>query len=125
MASKSKIVLAALVGASIGGAAIHGLHAQAKPKAYTITELETLDSKAAADIAVRIAKTQEGAGGRNLRTGGGKVTAMEGPPPPQRIAITEWDNLDKAQAFFKSKEWADMGPERDKAIKTIRRYAVE
>jgi len=125
MASKSKIVLAALVGASIGGAAIHGLHAQAKPKAYTITELETLDSKAAADIAVRIAKTQEGAGGRNLRTGGGKVTAMEGPPPPQRIAITEWDNLDKAQAFFKSKEWADMGPERDKALKTIRRYAVE
>jgi uncharacterized protein (DUF1330 family) len=121
MASKSKIVLAALVGASIGGAAIHGLHAQAKPKAYTITELETLDSKAAADIAVRIAKTQEGAGGRNLRTGG----AMEGPPPPQRIAITEWDNLDKAQAFFKSKEWADMGPERDKALKTIRRYAVE
>jgi hypothetical protein len=67
MASKSKIVLAALVGASIGGAAIHGLHAQAKPKAYTITELETLDSKAAADIAVRIAKTQEGAGGRNRR----------------------------------------------------------
>jgi len=125
MASKSKIVLAALVGASIGGAAIHGLHAQAKPKAYTITELETLDSKAAADIAVRSAKTQEGAGGRNLRTGGGKVTAMEGPPPPQRIAITEWDNLDKAQAFFKSKEWADMGPERDKALKTIRRYAVE
>lgn len=125
MASKSKIVLAAFVGASIGGAAIHGLHAQATPKAYTITELETLDSKAAADIAVRIAKTQEGAGGRNLRTGGGKVTAMEGPPPPQRIAITEWDNLDKAQAFFKSKEWADMGPERDKALKTIRRYAVE
>jgi len=125
MASKSKIVLAALVGASISGAAIHGLHAQAKPKAYTITELETLDSKAAADIAVSIAKTQEGAGGRNLRTGGGKVTAMEGPPPPQRIAITEWDNLDKAQAFFKSKEWADMGPERDKALKTIRRYAVE
>ena len=68
---------------------------------------------------------QEGAGGRNFRTGGGKVTGMEGPPPPQRIAITEWDNLDKAQAFFKSKEWADFGPERDKALKTVRRYAVE
>ena len=125
MASKSKIVLAALVGASIGGAAIHGLHAQAKPKAYTVTELETLDTKSAADVANRITKMQEGAGGRNFRTGGGKVTGMEGSPPPQRVAITEWENVDKAQAFFKSKEWADMGPERDKALKTIRRYAVE
>jgi uncharacterized protein (DUF1330 family) len=113
------------VGAAVGGAAIHGLHAQTKPKAYTVTELETLDTKTAADVANRITKMQEGAGGRNLRTGGGKVTGMEGAPPPQRIAITEWDNLDKAQAFFKSKEWADLGPERDKALKTIRRYAVE
>ena len=45
MTSKSKIVLATLVGAAVGGAAIHGLHAQTKPKAYTVTELETLDTK--------------------------------------------------------------------------------
>ena len=125
MGSRSKILLAALVGATVGGAAIHGLHAQAKPKAYVVSELETLDAKAAADYAERALKMQEAAGGRNLRTGGGKVTSMEGPPPPQRVAITEWDNLDKAQAFFKSKEWTDMGPDRDKALKTIRRYAVE
>ena len=125
MTSKSRIVLATLVGAALGAAAIHGLHAQTKPKAYTVTELETLDAKGAADVAARVQKMQEGAGGRNFRTGGGKVTGMEGPPPPQRIAITEWDNLDKAQAFFKSKEWAEIGPERDKALKTIRRYAVE
>jgi uncharacterized protein (DUF1330 family) len=125
MTSKSKIVFAALVGAAIGGTAIHGLHAQARPKAYTVTELETLDAKGAADVANRIAKMQESAGGRNLRTGGGKVTSMEGPPPPQRVAITEWDNIDKAQAFFKSKEWADIGPDRDKSLKTVRRYAVE
>jgi uncharacterized protein (DUF1330 family) len=50
---------------------------------------------------------------------------MEGPPPPQRIAITEWENLEKAQAFFKSKAWNDLGADRDKALKTIRRYAVE
>ena len=114
-----------LAGTMIGAAGISVLHAQAKPKAYTVTELETLDAKAAADVAVRVQKMQEGAGGRNFRTGGGKVTGMEGSPPPQRVAITEWDNVDKAQAFFKSKEWADLGPERDKALKTIRRYVVE
>jgi uncharacterized protein (DUF1330 family) len=125
MTSKLKIVLSAIVGAAIGAAAIHGLHAQARPKAYTVSELETLDAKAAADFAAKIAKIQESAGGRNLRTGGGKVMTMEGPPPPQRVAITEWDNIDKAQAFFKSKEWADLGLERDKALKTVRRYVVE
>jgi uncharacterized protein (DUF1330 family) len=125
MNTKCTVVLAMLAGFGLGAVAVQGLHAQAKPKAYTVTELETLDAKAAGDFAVRVQKMQEGAGGRNLRTGGGKVTGMEGPPPPQRVAITEWDNLDKAQAFFKSKEWADLGPERDKALKTVRRYAVE
>jgi hypothetical protein len=45
--------------------------------------------------------------------------------PAQRIAITQWDNLERAQEFFKSKAWNDLGPDRDKALKTIRRYAVE
>jgi uncharacterized protein (DUF1330 family) len=64
-------------------------------------------------------------GGRNFRTGGGKVVGLEGPPPPQRVAVTEWDSLEKAEAFYKSKAWTDLGPDRIKAVKTIRRYAVE
>jgi uncharacterized protein (DUF1330 family) len=50
---------------------------------------------------------------------------MEGPPPPQRVAITEWDSLEKAEAFFKSKAWTDLATDREKALKTIRRYGVE
>jgi uncharacterized protein (DUF1330 family) len=65
------------------------------------------------------------AGGRNLRTGGGKVVGMEGPPPPKRVGLTDWDSLEKAEAFFNSKAWTDLAPDRDKAPKTVRRYAVE
>jgi len=119
------VALSMLAGVAIGGAAIQGLHAQAKPKAYSVSELETLDAKLAVDVADRIQKAQMAAGGHNFRTGGGKVTTIDGPAAPQRVAITEWDNLEAAQAFFKSKAWADLGPDRDKAIKTIRRYAVE
>ena len=91
MNANYKIAIALIAGVAIGGAAVQGLHAEAKAKkAYTVTELETLDAKGAADVAVRIAKAQRGAGGHNFRTGGGKVTSMEGPPPPQRVAITEW-----------------------------------
>ena len=120
------VVVSMIAGAALGGAAIHGVHAQlAAKKAYTITELETLDAKAAADFAARITAAQTSAGGRNLRTGGGKVVGLEGPPPPQRVAIAEWDSLEKAETFFKSKAWTDLGPERAKALKTIRRYGVE
>ena len=126
MKTRYTVVLSMMAGAALGGAAIQGVSAQlAAKKAYTVTELETLDAKAAADFATRVTAAQTSAGGRNLRTGGGKVVGLEGPPPPQRVAITEWDSLEKAEAFFKSKAWTDLGPERAKALKTIRRYAVE
>jgi hypothetical protein len=49
----------------------------AAKKAYTITELETLNPEAAAGFAKRVSAAQMNAGGRNLRTGGGKVVGME------------------------------------------------
>ena len=53
------------------------------------------------------------------------MSAWTDHPYPKRVAITEWESLEQAEAFFKSKAWTDLGPDRDKAIKTIRRYAVE
>ena len=126
MKTRYTVALSMIAGVALGGAAMQGVHAQlAAKKAYTVTELETIDEKAAADVARRIWVLQTEAGGRNFRTGGGKVVGMEGPPPPKRVAITEWDNLEKAEAFFKSKAFNDLGPDRDRALKTIRRYAVE
>jgi uncharacterized protein (DUF1330 family) len=45
--------------------------------------------------------------------------------PPKRVAITEWDSLEKAEAFYNSTAWKGLAPQRDEAVKTIRRYAVE
>jgi uncharacterized protein (DUF1330 family) len=125
MNPKSKIMLAVVVGAALGAAAVQGLHAQAKPKAYTVSELETLDAAANAAFVPLIQAAQKAAGGRNFRTGGGKIVALEGAAAPKRVAITEWDSLEKAQAFYNSKAWKDLAPQRDKAVKTIRRYVVE
>ena len=124
MNTKFKFALVAVVGAALGAAAMQGLHAQAKPKAYTVSELETLDAAANTAFVPLVTAAQTAAGGRNLKTGGGKIVAMEG-TAPKRVAITEWNSLDQAQAFYKSKAWNDLAPQRDKALKTIRRYAVE
>ena len=126
MKTRYTVVLAMIAGAALGATVMQGVNAQlAAKKAYAITELESLDAQAAADIAKRVQAAQAEAGGRNLRTAGGKVVGLEGPPPPKRVGLTEWDSLEKAEAFYKSKAWTDLAPDRDKAVKTIRRYAVE
>jgi uncharacterized protein (DUF1330 family) len=118
------VALSMIAGAALGATAIQGLHAQAKPKAYSVSELETLDAAANAAFVPLVQAAQKAAGGHNLNTGGGKIVAMEG-TAPKRVAITEWDSLEQAEAFYKSKAWNDLSPQRDKALKTIRRYAVE
>ena len=125
MNTKFKIALAVVAGAALGAAAMQGLHAQAKPKAYAVTELETIDPAAEAAFPPPAQAAQRAAGGRPFRTGGGRVVAIEGAAAPKSVPITEWDSLEQAQAFYNSKTWTDFTPQREKAVKTIRRYVVE
>jgi uncharacterized protein (DUF1330 family) len=125
MKTKYSVALSMLAGVAIGVVAVQGLQAQGKPKAYVITELETLDPAAASAFTPVAAAAQSAAGGRSLRTAGGKVVSLEGAAAPNRVGLTEWDSIEQAQAFYKSKAWTDLSPQRDKAVKTIRRYVVE
>ena len=125
MNTNFKIGLAVVVGAAFGAAAVQGLHAQAKPKAYSVTETQELDAAAAKAYTPLVRAAQDAAGGaRNFRTSGGKTVVLVG-EAPKRVAITEWDSLEKAQAFYTSKAYKDLVPQRDKALKTIRQYIVE
>jgi len=126
MKTRYTVALSMIAGAVIGAVAIQGLHAQvSNRKAYTVSELETLDPAAQAAFTQLAQAALKAAGGRSFNTGGGKVVALEGAEPPKRVVINEWDSLAQAEAYYKSKAWTDLAPQRDKAIKTIRRYAVE
>ena len=126
MNTNFKFALVLVAGTALGAAAVQGLHAQAKPKAYTITETELLDAEASKAYTPLVQAAQRAAGGaRNFRTAGGRVVALEGAGAPKRVAITEWDSLEQAQAFYSSKAYKDLDPQRSKAVKTIRRYVVE
>jgi uncharacterized protein (DUF1330 family) len=124
MNPRSKLALALVVGAAVGAAAVQGLHAQAKPKAYQVTELEIIDAESWKTFAQAVRATQQQANGRNLRTAGGKIVAFVG-DPPKNVGITEFDSLDQAVAYRNSPAFKDLDPLRNKAIKIIRQYTIE
>jgi len=125
MKTKYTVALSMLAGVAIGAMAVQGLQAQGKPKAYSVSETELIDATAQAAYTPLAQAAQRNAGARPLRTAGGKVVAIEGAAPPKRVAITEWDSLEQAQAFYNSAAWKDLAPQRDKGVKLIRRYVVE
>jgi uncharacterized protein (DUF1330 family) len=116
--------LAMLVGVAVGAVAVESLHAQAKPKAYVISETEALDATAVAVYGALIRPVIDAAGGRRLNAPGGKTVGLVG-EPPKRVAISEWNSLDEARSFFTSDLFKKLAPARDKAVKTIRSYIVE
>jgi uncharacterized protein (DUF1330 family) len=124
MNPKYKIAVAIAAGAALGAAAVEGLHAQAKPKAYMVTELQVIDPEANKAFVQAVRAAQQAASGRNLRTAGGKVVGFVGDPPPN-VGITEFDSLDQAVAYRNSQAFKDLDPMRNKAIKIIRQYTVE
>jgi uncharacterized protein (DUF1330 family) len=125
MKTRYTVALSLIAGAALGGAAIQGLHAQSKLKAYGVAEIEVTDPSAQPGYLPAVRKAIENAHGRTLRTLNGRVVSIEKGAPPKNVAIIEWDSLDDAVAFYKSKAWTDLAPQRDKSQKTLRRYVVE
>jgi uncharacterized protein (DUF1330 family) len=124
MKTRYVVALSLLTGVAIGGAAIQGLHAQAKLKAYSVGEVEVIGAMDPSYLPT-VRKAIEEGHGHAVRTLNGRVVSIEGPLPPKNVAIVEWDSVDDAVAFYKSKTWTDLAPQREKAQKTIRRYVVE
>jgi uncharacterized protein (DUF1330 family) len=124
-----KATMALIVGAAIGGFAVQSLYAQSKPPVYLVTEIVVSNPQAyrteyvpKAQAAVKAAGIQEialgGYGGP-----GPQVTAVEGAPPP-RVAIQQFDSLEKLKAFRDSADYKAAREIGDKYA-TYRSYAVD
>jgi uncharacterized protein (DUF1330 family) len=117
-------LLALVAGVGISAAAVQGLHAQTKPRAYTISEFELID-KAAGDAFGKVAiPAVQAAGGHVLNTANGKVIKGIG-EAPKGVSVVEWDSLDQAEAYFKSPAYTSTVPYREKAWKNVRSFLVE
>ena len=124
MSANYKVAIALVAGTVIGGAAIQGLHAQAKPPAYAVVEIDVSNQDGFMKEYSPIAgKAITGGGGKYLARGG-KNVAIEGEPPKPPTVVIQFDSLEKAQAAFTSAEYKEGRKIGDKYAK-FRIWAME
>jgi uncharacterized protein (DUF1330 family) len=125
MHNKLKLT-AALVGSFLLGAgAVQALHAQAKPPAYIVAEINVKDRAGYEANFLKSTMTDISQhGGQYLAGGYDKTLSLVGPEPPNRVAILKFTNMDAV------KEWRKQGAEDMEntvgaKYATFRIYAVE
>jgi uncharacterized protein (DUF1330 family) len=124
MKTHHAVALAMVAGILIGGLVVQGIHAQARPPAYYVAEIDVANE----DIynkqwAPKAEETVKAAGGTYL-VRSTDVERIEG-AAPKRLLISKWDNIDKLTAWRESQAYMRTLPILDKAIKSVRSYAVE
>lgn len=123
MKTRYTVALAVAAGFGLGAVTVQGLHAQAKPPAYRILEIDVTNPEGyAKEFVPRIQAGVKAAGGRNLAAGG-KVTAIDG-APPKRVVLEVWDSMEKLQALLNSAEYKETRKIGEKYAK-FRSFAVE
>ncbi|MGB9043467.1 MAG: DUF1330 domain-containing protein [Pseudolabrys sp.] len=123
MKANYKIAIALVAGAAIGGAAIQGLHAQAKPRAFVVAEVDVTNQDAFIKEYTPLAVKALTESGNKVVARGGKTATIEG-APPKRIVINSFDNLDQAVAAYNSPAYKEARQIGNKYA-TFRIYAVE
>jgi uncharacterized protein (DUF1330 family) len=121
-----RVVLAMLAGAGIGGLAVQSIHAQAKPPAYYIVEIDVKNEDVfSKEWAPKADQTIKDSGGTYL-VRSTTVERVEG-AAPKRILISKWDNIDNLTAWRLSEPYMRTLPILDKAVRggSVRSYVVE
>ncbi len=117
---------AALVGSFLLGAgAIQVLHAQSKPPAYIVAEINVKDRAGYDQNFAAITKTDISQhGGKYLAGGYNKTLSLVGPEPPNRVVILQFANMDAVKEWRKQGE-EDMENTIGSKYASFRIYAVE
>jgi uncharacterized protein (DUF1330 family) len=124
MKTNFKIAISLVTGAAIGGVAVQGLHAQAKPPVYVVSEITVNNADAYAKEYSPLAQAA-------IKKSGGKLVALspapfslEGTPEKSRVTINVFDSLEKAQASRSSPDYKAARVIGDKYA-TFRAFVVD
>ena len=123
MKTQHVVALVLLTGVGLGAAAVQGLHAQARPPAYVIAEIDVANEEDFAKEYVPAGSEAVLDGGAKYLARGAKTAAFKG-EPPKRIILLMFENFEKAQATFASPAFMEAATIGEKYAK-FRIYAVE
>ena len=82
--------------------------------AYLVSLVTVTDPERYSEYAKRAPAAIAKYGGRILARGG-RNTGLEGPPPPPRIVLIEFESLARAEEYYHSPEYQDAKSYRDGA----------
>jgi len=126
MKTNYKLAIALLAGAAVGALAMQGLHAQAKPIAYVVAEVDVTNPEGYAKEFLPLATNALKDGGSGFKgVAGGKTVSIEGTAPKARYAIVSYENMDKAIAAYNSPAFKEARKIGDKYASSFRIIAVE
>ena len=108
----------------MGAAAVQSLHAQSKPPAYVISEIDVTNPDAYAKEFVPLANKALAESGQKRLASGGKTLALAGNPPASRIVLSVFESMEKAQAAYTSPAYIEARKIGDQYGK-LRIFAVE
>ncbi len=104
MIGNLKIAAAVACGLLIGGGAIQLLHAQSKPPAFVVAEVDVKDRAGFEENFLKAARKDIGDhGGKYLAGGYNKTMSLVGSEPANRVVILQFPNMDAVKA------WQDEG----------------
>jgi uncharacterized protein (DUF1330 family) len=124
MTPHAKAALAMFIGFGLGAGAVQGLHAQAKPPAYVISEIDVTDADAYAKEYVTLANKALAESGQKRLASGGRTITLAGAPPSSRVVLSVFESLEKAQAAYSSPAYLEARKIGDRYGK-LRIFAVE
>ena len=124
MKTNYKVAIALFAGTAIGAAVVQGLHAQAKPPVYVVSEITVTNVDAYAKEYAPLAQAAIKKTGGKLVAVSQKPTSLEGAPQNSRVTINVYDSLEQAQASRNSAEYKAARVIGDKYA-TFRAFVVE
>jgi uncharacterized protein (DUF1330 family) len=116
--------LGTVAGFATGAGLVEGLHAQASPPAYVVSEIDVTNSDAYAKEYVPPANKALADSGQKRLAPGGKTISLAGAPPASRIVVSMFDSLEKARAAYGSPSYLEARNIGDQYAK-LQIFAVE
>lgn len=123
MKTSLTVAVSVIAGFGLGAIGLGTLNAQNKAPVYTIVETDVTDVEAYTREFSPKAQALSKKSGARLLAVTMKVQGFDG-QPPKRIAIQQWDSMEKAAAWFKSSEYEEIRQIGNKYAK-FRIFAVE